>query len=79
MQAIEFQTYISNGTIKIPKDYSRYNNKKAKIIMFVSDDDTGNYNKQKLVSAFEEARELNIFSEIENTVEWQKQVRNEWE
>jgi hypothetical protein len=78
MQALEFQTYISNGIIKIPFDYSKYNNRNVKIIMLLTEDE-GNYNKQELLSAFEEAQNLNVFSEIENAVEWQKKLRDEWE
>ncbi len=78
MKALEFQTYISDGTIKIPVDYSQYKNKKVKIIMLLPDE-KGNYNKQELLSAFEEAHNLKVFSDIENAVEWQKQIRDEWE
>ena len=80
MQALEFQTYISNGIIKIPIDYRYrdYNNKKVKIIMLLPEE-TGNYDKQELLSAFKSAQKLNPFSDIKNSVEWQKQIRDEWE
>ncbi|MEA2042783.1 MAG: hypothetical protein U9N85_09560 [Bacteroidota bacterium] len=78
MQALEFQTYISNGMIKIPKNCKIYNNRKVKVIMLLPDE-KGNYDKQKLLSAFENAHKLNVFSEITKPVEWQKQLRNEWE
>ncbi len=78
MQALEFQTYVTNGMIKIPFDYSAYNNKKVKIIMMLPEE-KGNYDKQKLLFAFKYAQNLNVFSEIENSTEWQKQLRNEWE
>jgi hypothetical protein len=78
MQALEFQAYISDGMIKIPFDYSQYKNKKVKIIMLLPDE-KDNYNKQELLSAFEEAHSLNIFAEIDNPVEWQKHIRDEWE
>ena len=42
-------------------------------------EEKGNYDKQKLLSAFQEAQNLNIFSDIDNPVEWQKQIRDEWE
>ncbi len=35
-------------------------------------DKKGNYNKQELLLAFEEAHNLKVFSDIENAVEWQK-------
>ncbi|MEN8122782.1 MAG: hypothetical protein ABFS35_20745 [Bacteroidota bacterium] len=78
MQAIEFNSFISEGVIKIPFDDKRYNNRKVKVIMLFTEEN-GNYDKQDLLFAFENAQKLNIFSKIENSVEWQKQLRDEWE
>lgn len=78
MQAIEFNSFISGGMIKIPFDNKLYNNRKVKIIMLFTDEN-GNYDKQDLLLAFENAQKLNVFSKIENSVEWQKQLRDEWE
>ncbi len=78
MQAIEFQSYIADGVIKIPFDYSKFNHKKVKVIMLLQED-VGNYDKQALLDAFKDAQKLNVFSGIENPVEWQKKMRDEWE
>lgn len=78
MQALEFNTFISDGVIKIPFDYSQFNNKEVKIIIFLPEE-KGNYNKQELLSAIKEAQNLNVFSKMKNPIEWQKKARNEWE
>ena len=39
----------------------------------------GNYDKQKLLSAFEQARSNKIFKNIEDSVSWQKEIRDEWD
>ena len=61
MKAVEFNSYISEGLIKIPLDYSLYNNRKVKIIMLFPEEER-NYDKEELLSAFENARKLNVFS-----------------
>ncbi len=35
--------------------------------------------KEKLFAAFKKAQEINLFQEIENPVEWQRKLRDEWE
>jgi hypothetical protein len=39
----------------------------------------GNFDKRKLLSAFEQARNPEIFKKIEDSVSWQKELRDEWE
>lgn len=78
MKAVEFNSYISEGLIKIPLDYSLYNNRKVKIIMLFPEEER-NYDKEELLSAFENARKLNVFSKVDNSTEWQKKIRDEWE
>ena len=38
-----------------------------------------NFNKIKLLNAFEKARNPEIFKNIEDSVLWQKELRDEWE
>ena len=35
--------------------------------------------KEKLFTAFEKLEKADIFSDIENPVEWQRKLRDEWE
>ncbi len=77
MKALEFQTYVKNGVIKIPDNYPLYNNRKVKVIMLLQEEVSND--KEELLEAFREIQKLDVFSEINDTVEWQKQLRNEWE
>jgi len=40
---------------------------------------TGNYNKQQLLLAFELAKQKVVFQNISDSVTWQKKIRDEWE
>jgi hypothetical protein len=80
MQAIEFETYISNNFIQIPLSYKQLNNIKAKVsIQFENEIQEGNYDKQNLLTAFKKAKIFGTFKEINDSVLWQKEIRNEWE
>ena len=35
--------------------------------------------KENLLKAFKKAQKANLFAEIENPVEWQKKLRDEWD
>jgi hypothetical protein len=80
MQAIEFETMIANNYIKIPLKFKNLNNKKAKVSLHIEENNReGNYDKESLIEAFEKAGETNIFKNIDNSVLWQQDRRNEWE
>jgi hypothetical protein len=80
MNAIEFSGKIENGLIKLPLQYSqRFDNFEARIlVLFNPKPDTLNQ-KKKLKELFAKAHTRNIFSEIVSPVQWQKQIRDEWE
>jgi hypothetical protein len=40
---------------------------------------TGNYNKQALLAAFQQAQQKQVFKNITNAMIWQQNLRNEWE
>ncbi len=78
MQTLEFETYIKNGEIILPEQFKSLSNQKVKVIIFF--DNINNYeNKFELIKAFKQAQNKGIFSNIDNSVEWQKSIRNEWE
>lgn len=80
MQSFEFETYISHNCINIPIIYPQLNNHKAKINIELTDiNNNGNYNKSELVSALEKLKKSNVFINIENSIIWQQELRNEWE
>ena len=80
MQAIEFETYISNNFIQIPLSYKQFNNIKAKVFVQIEDKiQEGNFDKIALLNAIEKAKSIGVFKEIDDSVSWQKEIRNEWE
>jgi hypothetical protein len=80
MQAIEFETYINHRAIQIPMQFQIIDNAKVKVILLYSEPEKqGNYNKKLLSFAFAKAQEKGIFKNINDSVTWQKQLRDEWE
>jgi len=80
MKAIEFEASIKQSAIKIPLRFRHLNNLKARVIVLYSDiNKPGNYDKQKLLLAFHKAQEKGIFNNIEDSINWQKEFRDEWE
>ncbi len=80
MQTVEFDTYISQNCIYIPLNLSQLNNRKAKVSLLLPDmTEVGNFDKTALIAAVEKAKRKNVFENIENSVLWQEEIRNEWE
>jgi hypothetical protein len=79
MKAIEFQTLVNNGEIKIPKQYDINNETVKVIVLYDGARSLKNYDKNNLISAFSHAKEMEPFKKIEDSILWQKESRNEWE
>jgi hypothetical protein len=82
MQAIEFETQVNNGMIKIPEKYREFAYGKLKIIMLKQSKDSKHPDKNKISDIkgiLKEIREKNIFQKIDNPVDWQRTIRNEWQ
>jgi hypothetical protein len=79
MQAIEFETFISQGLISIPLQYHLHNVKAKVILLYQDAEQKGNYNKQFLLLAFSQAQQKGVFGTITNSVQWQQNIRNDWE
>lgn len=80
MQAIEFETYVSQRAIQVPMQYKLIDNAKVKVILLYSEaKKKGNYNKSALLLAFAKAQQKGVFKNIKHSVTWQKQLRDEWE
>jgi hypothetical protein len=61
-------------------NYPNLDKVKAKVILLYTDKpEQGNYNKQSLLLAFQKATQKGVFQHITNAVQWQKQLRDEWE
>ena len=80
MQTVEFETFISQNCINIPLKFSQLNNRKAKVsLLFPDIYEKSNFNKIALIKAFEKAKKGKVFENIENSILWQQEIRNEWE
>jgi len=82
MRAIEFETKIQNGLIVLPQKYNNFNVKRTRIIVLVAEDDDYSLilqKKERLRLAFKKLQEVNPFKNIIDVVDWQKQIRDEWE
>jgi len=80
MKTIEFETQAENGIIKIPPQFSDFDNSKIRIIILTKEEDVEyKSKKQKLKSLFKQLEKKDIFRKINDPVKWQKDLRNEWE
>lgn len=79
MNSLEFTTKIERGVIRLPKEFEEYDNAVARVVVSVESADEKKAKKERLFAAFKKAQEANLFAEIENPVEWQRKMRDEWD
>ncbi|MEL7221128.1 MAG: hypothetical protein AAGJ93_07400 [Bacteroidota bacterium] len=78
-QALEFSSIIQEGVIRLPVEYGDFNNQRAKVIVLLQPDEEPLLQRERLVAIFKEMENQTMFSDINDPVTWQKQLRNEWE
>jgi len=85
MNAYEFSTSIKNRIIELPQNYPYTSAKNVRVIILVDENNISNQmesNTEKIIGLFAQAAKLNIFSSLSSTkeiIDWQKQLRDEWE
>jgi hypothetical protein len=80
MKAVEFETYIKRRLIHLPMRLRYLDNVKTKVILLYSESEKqSNYDKKALLLAFSKAQQKGVFNKMNNSVIWQKQMRDEWE
>lgn len=79
MSSVEFTTKIEHGVIHLPKEFEDYEDKVAHVTVTLETPEDKKAKKDRLFAAFKKAQEVGLFSEIENPVEWQRELRNEWD
>ncbi len=79
MNSLEFTTKIKDGIIHLPKEFEDYENAIAHVSITLETSKAKKAKKDRLFAAFEKLAKANPFAEIENPVEWQKKLRDEWE
>lgn len=79
MNQVEFTTKIEHGVIHLPEELADYENSVAHVVITLDAPDEKKAKKERLFAAFKKAQEANLFSDIENPVEWQRKLRDEWD
>ncbi len=79
MNSLEFTTKIEQGVIHLPKEYGEYQNSVARVVITLETPEDKAKKKEKLFAVLKEMRKVDMFRDIENPVEWQRNLRNEWD
>jgi hypothetical protein len=79
MNALEFSTKIEHGLIHLPKQFQEYDNSHVRIIVLIEKPAINLSKKEKLLITFKKMQQNRLFESIDNPVNWQKQLRDEWE
>ncbi|MGH9949255.1 MAG: hypothetical protein ACRD6X_18950, partial [Pyrinomonadaceae bacterium] len=75
-----FTTRIKHGMIHLPKDHEELENSVAHVVVIVQTNvEENRAKKERLLAAFKEAQKADIFRKIDDPVEWQRKLRDEWE
>ncbi len=78
MKTLEFTTKIKNGIIKIPERYSNLKDIDVNVILQMEDDKRNSNQTINIISALQEIRKKKIFNKIDDPLNWQREIRNEW-
>lgn len=79
MNSLEFTTKIEHGVIHLPKEFEEYENEVAHVVITLETPEEKENKKERLFNAFKKAQAANLFRNIEDPVEWQRKLRDEWE
>ena len=83
MLAVEFETQARNGMIKIPEEYRQLADGDLKIIILKHDkkpepEISNQWKNFHMKNLLMQIREKGIFQTIDDPVEWQRTIRDEW-
>jgi hypothetical protein len=78
MNALEFSTVIEHGQITLPDEYKSLENTLVRIIILSEKEFLKTNPKEKLKNAFKDLKNIKSFHKIDNAIDWQKKVRDEW-
>lgn len=79
MNALRFSGKIEGGMIRLPEGYEEYDNTYADVIVLVEGHAKPVAQKEKLQTVFQKMQAAHVFAGVDNPVQWQKQMRDEWE
>jgi hypothetical protein len=70
----------TNGTVRLLGN-PKFNRRRRALVTILDEDPkemANDRNKTKLIEAFNRASEMGAFKNIEDPVEWQRKLRDEW-
>jgi len=92
MKALELQTTIEHGVIKLPAKYADLNYSSATVFIFMPDleaketitierlsENPIKNSGQSILQLLQAKPQGTIFTKISNPVDWQREQRDEWE
>ena len=79
MDSLEFTTKIEHGVIHLPKEFEDYENTVAHVVITLETPDEKKAKKDRLFAVLKKMQKANMFQDIEDPVEWQKKLRDEWD
>ncbi|MCP5052706.1 MAG: hypothetical protein GY940_36400 [bacterium] len=83
MVAVEFETYVRNGIIKVPDEYRGIAEGELKIIILkqeMQSEIPGKRNREisGMKELLKQIRDKDIFQSISDPLDWQRTIRDEW-
>lgn len=83
MLAVEFETHVENGVINIPEQYREVADGDLRIIILKQEKDNREFSgKQKKITGMkkllEKIQTKNVFQNIADPLEWQRDIRDDW-
>jgi hypothetical protein len=78
MNAVEFSGKIEKGLIKVPDEYQNID-KEVRVIMLFDEAEKKVSKKDMLRDVISEMKKVKMFANIDDPLQWQKTIRNEWE
>lgn len=79
MNSLEFTTKIEHGVIHLPKEYEKLENSLAHVVVTVESPEDKLARKERLFAVLKEMQKTDIFRNIEDSIKWQRKLRDEWE
>ena len=78
MQTLE-ATIDKTGRVKLLTKVRLPNDRRALLTILDEEPEAVPSKKERLLNAFKKAQEANLFKDIEDPVEWQRKLRDEWD
>ncbi len=79
MDALEFSAKIKHGALQLPEIYHNYENAYVRVIVLIEKPLEIQSKKERLLATFKKMAQVSMFRNIENPLDWQKQLSNEWD